>query len=152
MRILSQKRLLPLIGILIFLFSAVAAPQQSEVEKRIDALLAQMTLEEKAGTMFINGATINDDGSIEDKPGARGFGRSAVKQVSEQQDLLQSGAMVASRAGIPGEPEFPKPGLMTAAGFTVSLALGTVLAFLVEFLDSGMRTGRQVERALGVPA
>ncbi|HEX6112878.1 MAG TPA: Wzz/FepE/Etk N-terminal domain-containing protein [Geminicoccaceae bacterium] len=74
------------------------------------------------------------------------------KQVSEQQDLLQSGAMVASRAGIPGEPEFPRPGLMTAAGFTVSLALGTLLAFMVEYLDSGLRTGRQVERALGIPS
>ena len=74
------------------------------------------------------------------------------KEVSEQQDLLQSGAMVASRAGIPGDPEFPRPGLMTAAGFTVSLALGTLLAFMVEYLDSGLRTGRQVERALGVPS
>ena len=44
-----------------------------------------MTLEEKAGTMFINGATINEDGSIEDKPGARGFGRSAVKQITERE-------------------------------------------------------------------
>ncbi|HKY28034.1 MAG TPA: beta-glucosidase BglX, partial [Pyrinomonadaceae bacterium] len=52
MRILRQERLLPLIGILIFVFSAVAAPpQQSEVEKRIDALLAQMTLEEKLGQL-----------------------------------------------------------------------------------------------------
>jgi succinoglycan biosynthesis transport protein ExoP len=74
------------------------------------------------------------------------------KEVSEQQGLLQSDAMVASRAGIPGDPEFPRPGLMTAAGFTVSLALGTLLAFMVEYLDSGLRTGRQVERALGVPS
>jgi polysaccharide biosynthesis transport protein len=74
------------------------------------------------------------------------------KQVSEQQDLLEAGAMVASRAGIPGDPEFPRPGLMTAAGFTVSLALGTLLAFVVEYLDSGLRTGRQLERVLGVPS
>ena len=74
------------------------------------------------------------------------------KQVSEQQDLLEAGAMVASRAGIPGDPEFPRPGLMTAAGFTVSLALGALLAFIVEYLDSGLRTGRQVERVLGVPS
>ncbi|HEY3406070.1 MAG TPA: glycoside hydrolase family 3 N-terminal domain-containing protein [Ohtaekwangia sp.] len=39
------------------------------VEKRIDDLLRQMTLEEKAGMMFINGSRINDDGSLEDKPG-----------------------------------------------------------------------------------
>jgi polysaccharide biosynthesis transport protein len=74
------------------------------------------------------------------------------KQVSEQQDLLEAGAMVASRAGIPGDPEFPRPGLMTAAGFTVSLAVGTLLALMVEYLDSGVRTGRQVERVLGVPS
>ena len=51
------------------------------LESRVEDLLAQMTLEEKAGIMFINGATINEDGSIEDKPAAHGFGRSAVKQV-----------------------------------------------------------------------
>lgn len=73
------------------------------------------------------------------------------KEVSEQRNLLDAGAKVASRAGIPGEAEFPKPGLMTAAGFTVSLTLGTLLAFLVEYLDSGLRTGRQVERLLGLP-
>ena len=39
------------------------------VENRIADLLQQMTLEEKAGLMFINGARINEDGSIEDKPG-----------------------------------------------------------------------------------
>src|SRR5215204_4435313 len=50
---------------------------------RVEDLLAQMTLEEKAGMMFINGASINDDGSLEEKPGAKGFGRSAVKQITE---------------------------------------------------------------------
>ena len=39
------------------------------VEARIKDLLSQMTLEEKAGMMFINGARVNDDGSIDDKPG-----------------------------------------------------------------------------------
>ncbi|HLK27813.1 MAG TPA: glycoside hydrolase family 3 N-terminal domain-containing protein [Puia sp.] len=37
-------------------------------EARIKDILSQMTLEEKAGMMFINGAKINDDGSVEDKP------------------------------------------------------------------------------------
>ena len=54
------------------------------VESRVEDLLGQMTLDEKAGMMFINGATINEDGSIEDRPGARGFGRSAVKQMEGQ--------------------------------------------------------------------
>ena len=73
------------------------------------------------------------------------------KEVSEQRNLLEPGATLASRAGVPGEPDFPKPGLMMIAGFTVSLTLGTLLAFLVEYLDGGLRTGRQVERVLGLP-
>lgn len=39
------------------------------IDKRIEDLLQQMTLEEKAGMMFINGVRINDDGSLTDKPG-----------------------------------------------------------------------------------
>src|SRR5215216_1579278 len=55
------------------------------IEARVEDLMGQMTLEEKAGVMFIHGASINDDGSIEDKPDAPGFGRSAVKQMTQQQ-------------------------------------------------------------------
>jgi beta-glucosidase len=54
------------------------------LETRVDDLLGQMTLEEKAGMLFINGSVVNDDGSIEEKPGAPGFGRAAVTQVTEQ--------------------------------------------------------------------
>jgi beta-glucosidase len=54
------------------------------LETRVDDLLGQMTLEEKAGMLFINGSVVNDDGSIEEKPGAPGFGRAAVTQVNEQ--------------------------------------------------------------------
>src|SRR4051812_10830392 len=39
------------------------------VEARVSDLLGQMTLAEKAGLLFINGARVNDDGTIEDKPG-----------------------------------------------------------------------------------
>jgi beta-glucosidase len=38
------------------------------VAARVNDLLSQMTLDEKAGMLFINGARVNDDGSIEDKP------------------------------------------------------------------------------------
>jgi beta-glucosidase len=54
------------------------------LEARIEDLLGQMTLEEKAGLLFINGATVNADGSIEDKPGAPRFPRSAATQIVEQ--------------------------------------------------------------------
>lgn len=54
------------------------------IEARIDDLLGQMTLEEKAGMLFINGAAVNEDGSIEDRPGTPGFARAAVTQISCQ--------------------------------------------------------------------
>jgi len=54
------------------------------VEARVDDLLSQMTLEEKAGLMFINGAVVNVDGSLEQDPQAQGFGRPAVTQVAKQ--------------------------------------------------------------------
>jgi beta-glucosidase len=38
------------------------------IEKRIADLLQQMTIEEKAGMMFINGTLINEDGTIEKRP------------------------------------------------------------------------------------
>lgn len=43
------------------------------LEERVNDLLSQMTIEEKAGMMFINGAHINEDGTIERKPGAEGM-------------------------------------------------------------------------------
>jgi beta-glucosidase len=55
------------------------------LEARVEDLLAQMTLEEKAGLLFINGSVVNDDASIEEKPDAVGFGRAASKQITDQQ-------------------------------------------------------------------
>ncbi len=43
------------------------------VDARVEDLLKQMTVEEKAGLMFINGARVNDDGTIENKPGKGTF-------------------------------------------------------------------------------
>jgi beta-glucosidase len=56
-------------------------------EARINDLLRQMTLEEKAGMMFINGAKVNEDGSIEDQPakGLFAFVPNGVKQMKEKQ-------------------------------------------------------------------
>jgi beta-glucosidase len=54
------------------------------VSARVNDLLGQMNLEEKAGMLFINGARVNDDGSIEDKPGKGmfAFAPNAVKLVN----------------------------------------------------------------------
>lgn len=47
------------------------------IEKRVDDLLAQMTLEEKAGAMFINGAPVNEDASLPFNPAKAGKGFAA---------------------------------------------------------------------------
>ena len=51
------------------------------VEARVDDLLSQMMLEEKAGLLFINGSAINPDGSIEEKSGVPGPNLVAVNQI-----------------------------------------------------------------------
>ena len=58
------------------------------VEARVSNLLAQMTVEEKAGMMFINGTVINADGSIEKKEGGQGPAArmpSAVENIRDRQ-------------------------------------------------------------------
>ena len=92
------------------------------IEKRIDDLIKQMTMEEKAGMMFINGARVNDDGSIEDKPatGMFGFAPNALKLIREKKmnhfnlwavpspnalakwyNLMQKHVVDSTRLGIP---------------------------------------------------
>lgn len=55
------------------------------VAARVNDLLRQMTLPEKAGVMFINGARVNEDGSIEDKPatGMFAFAPNGLKLMKE---------------------------------------------------------------------
>jgi len=54
------------------------------LEARVNDLMAQLTLEEKAGLLFINGAVINEDSSIENKTGAPAP-HIAVDQITNQQ-------------------------------------------------------------------
>src|SRR5215475_971884 len=60
-------------------------PKQS-IEARVRDVLKQMTIEEKAGMMFINGARVNDDGTIQDKPatGMFAFAPNALKLMREK--------------------------------------------------------------------
>ncbi|MCB0037314.1 MAG: glycoside hydrolase family 3 protein, partial [Anaerolineales bacterium] len=54
------------------------------LDARVEDLLSQMTLAEKAGMMFMPGAVVNDDGSIEEKPEAAGFGFVASSGMTSQ--------------------------------------------------------------------
>ncbi|MDP3449587.1 MAG: glycoside hydrolase family 3 N-terminal domain-containing protein [Anaerolineaceae bacterium] len=54
------------------------------IETRIEDLLSQMTLEEKAGLMFMDGSVIAEDASIEEKPSNFEFGSFASTMISKQ--------------------------------------------------------------------
>lgn len=54
------------------------------VEARVEDVLRRMTLVEKAGMMFINGAAVSADGSVEGTPESLVMARSAVAQMADK--------------------------------------------------------------------
>jgi exopolysaccharide transport family protein len=74
------------------------------------------------------------------------------KETNEQQGIVESDARLISIAAPPEKPSSPGPILFGAVGFTASLMLGSLLALFLERLDSGLRSGRQIEETLGIPA
>jgi succinoglycan biosynthesis transport protein ExoP len=59
---------------------------------------------------------------------------------------------VIERAATPTSPSAPNKRLIALmAGLTAGLGFGVAVAFLLEQLDSGFRTNRQIEQRLGVP-
>lgn len=74
------------------------------------------------------------------------------KEMADQQELIEADAKVVSTGAPPMQPSTPGPKLFGAVGFTASLMLGTLLALLLERFDNGLRSARQVEQALGLPA
>ena len=73
------------------------------------------------------------------------------KETKEQQQIVQPDARVIAVAAPPSLPSSPGPKLFTAAGFLVSVTLGSGLALLLERLDRGIRSAREVEALLGLP-
>lgn len=72
------------------------------------------------------------------------------KETSQQQDIQTADARVISEAPIPGSAAYPKRGLMISVAFVISLMIGTLVAFLLEQMDSGIRSGADVEQHLGL--
>ncbi len=75
------------------------------------------------------------------------------KETSAQEDLSAQtpDARIISLAEVPDRPSFPKKGLMIAMAFVGSTLIGLMLVFGIEQLDSGFRSGEQIEQATGVP-
>ncbi|MFA7637783.1 MAG: polysaccharide biosynthesis tyrosine autokinase [Parvibaculum sp.] len=73
------------------------------------------------------------------------------KETSQQQDLQVPDSRVISTATAPSSPSHPRKALALALAFVLSAALGVGLAFLLEHLDNGLETARDVEESLGLP-
>lgn len=73
------------------------------------------------------------------------------KETSQQQDFQTPDARVISTATPPVGPSHPRKALSLALALVLSGMLGVGLALLLEHLDNGLQTGRDVEQALGLP-
>ncbi|MGA0545818.1 polysaccharide biosynthesis tyrosine autokinase [Brevundimonas sp. VNH65] len=73
------------------------------------------------------------------------------QETSSQEGLEQSDARIVSRAAIPNAPSSPNIPLNLALGLILGLGLGLAAVVLAEMLDSGLMTGEEVERRLGLP-
>lgn len=73
------------------------------------------------------------------------------KEMGEQQEITEPDARLVGIATPPNRPSTPGPKLFAAAGFLASGMLAALLALLLDRLDRGLRSAREVESALGMP-
>jgi capsular exopolysaccharide synthesis family protein len=72
------------------------------------------------------------------------------KETKEQQDIVQANARVIAPAKPPVQPSSTPPHLILLAGFLGSSIAGLGLAWLSERLDTGLRSGKQIESEFGL--
>jgi len=93
--------------------------------------------------------------SLESEARAAGEVYQAVLLRFKQTDVQEVGlekpdARLISSAVPPAEPAYPKKPLILAAALVLALALGVLLAFLLEYLDAGFRSLAHAESLTGV--
>lgn len=70
-------------------------------------------------------------------------------KASEDKNQIQTpDARVIQKASVPNEPSFPNRTMLMGASFIGSTILGLLIAFALEKMDNGFRTGAEVEKAL----
>lgn len=73
------------------------------------------------------------------------------KETTGQQDLQTPDTRIISEAVVSRNPSFPRTTLFIGFGFVLSLMAGVGVAFLLEHLDNGIQTARDIEQQLGLP-
>ena len=73
------------------------------------------------------------------------------KETREQQEIVEPNARVIAPAVEPSGPSSRSPDAYVRSAFLLSALVGVFLAFIRERLDNGVRSGKEIEKALGVP-
>ncbi len=73
-----------------------------------------------------------------------------IKEVDVSASLMQNNITVVDYAEVPRGPDRPKKILNLALSFILGLGLGVGVVFLLEYLDSTVRSAAMVERDLGL--
>lgn len=74
------------------------------------------------------------------------------KEASAQESLEMPDSRVVTKASIPIRPSSPKTTLILGLAMMLGLGAGTVLAFLIDYLDGRVKTLEQAEQLSGLPA
>lgn len=74
-----------------------------------------------------------------------------LRQVMAEKQLLESPVRIISRADPPNYPTKPNKNLNLAISVIVGLFVGIVVAFLIEYLDTSVKTMADAESLLGLP-
>jgi polysaccharide biosynthesis transport protein len=74
------------------------------------------------------------------------------KESTAQESLDMPDSHVVTKAGVPIAPSWPKTWLLLGLALTLGLGMGSVLAFLADYLDQRVKTLEQAELISGVPA
>jgi exopolysaccharide transport family protein len=74
------------------------------------------------------------------------------KETTAQESLEMPDSRIVSTASIPLKPSAPKTALILGLACLLGLGAGTVLAFMIDYLDGKVKTLEQAEDATGVPS
>jgi len=73
------------------------------------------------------------------------------KETREQQETVEPDVRIVAKATPPVSPSTPGPRLFAAVGGGVFFVLGAFLALVLERMDRGLKSAREVEALLGLP-
>ncbi|MDD5585352.1 MAG: polysaccharide biosynthesis tyrosine autokinase [Alphaproteobacteria bacterium] len=72
------------------------------------------------------------------------------KQIAEQMSLQKPDARIVAPAAIPLKPYFPDLPIFLALGLALGAVIGFLVAFVLEYMDRGFRSTREIEELYGV--